>query len=70
MAVAGSATTAYRLRMTDGKVSIEHTTAIKDACTEVYDALDMLQAGRTVTIAGNDMWTMQQVMAANGIERA
>lgn len=68
MAVAGSATTAYRVRLVDGKAAITPTTAIAHICATPSEAMQVLDDGEAVTVAGADMWQLQQALKARGIE--
>lgn len=67
MAVAGGATTAYRVRMVSGKAKIDGTTAASYICAKPHEAIDAILDGDTVTVAGADMWELQQVLKAKGI---
>lgn len=55
MAIAGGATTAYKLRMKDGKPAPERTTKASDRCDSPAAAVALLQTGGTPTVQGSDM---------------
>lgn len=70
MAIAGGATTAYWVSIVSGKVRIVRTTAASSICVKPAQAVTAALDGETVTVAGADMWALQQAFAARGIEVA
>lgn len=56
MAIAGSATVAYRITpMGDGWLRTDRTTAISGLCVSAADAVRLLREGVAVTVAGANM---------------
>ena len=70
MAISGGATTAYRVKLVNGKVKIDGTTAAAIICAEPHEALTAILDGDTVTVQGSDMWAFQQAAKAKGLQVA
>ena len=67
MAVSGGATTAYRVSLSNGKAAIKPTTAAGGICATPDEAIAAMLDGDTVTVAGADMWALQQALQARGV---
>jgi hypothetical protein len=67
MAVAGSATTAYKCRIEDDRLTTEPTTTLRSECARVADAQEQLNAGNQVTVAASDMEALRQRLASWGV---
>lgn len=67
MAVAGSMTTAYWVRLVGGKVSVDKTTKLSTLCDSPADAITIMRRGEIATVRGSDMsefwrlWNAQEV---------
>ena len=70
MAIAGGATTAYRVRIQDGALHCERTTTLASLCTPVDDALRQLREGQTVTVMGSSMHQLRTLYTSGDDERA
>ena len=55
MAIAGSATVAYRITLVGGQAQTDRTTAISGLCVSAADAVRLLREGVAVTVAGANM---------------
>ena len=67
MAVAGGATTAYKVGMKDGKVKAERTTILSNLCQTPEEAMAALRQSETATIQGSDMWQFWELVKAAGL---
>jgi len=61
MAIAGGATTAYKLRLVDGKPVPERTTKLAYLCISPEGAVTMLRTGGSPTVQGSDMAAFWQL---------
>ena len=68
MAAGGSVTVAYRCRVVDEtKLATEYTSMLRTECAAVDDAVQRLNQGETVTVAGSDMGQLRSRLASFGI---
>lgn len=68
MAAGGSVTVAYRCRVIDEiKLVTEHTSMLRTECATVDDAVQRLNRGEMVTVAGSDMGQLRSRLASFGI---
>jgi len=69
MAIAGSATSAYRVWLENdggGTLHCVGTTSLSSLCTKPSeDALQQLRAGATLTVAGYDMAELRRMLAVD-----
>jgi hypothetical protein len=64
MAVAGAMTTAYKLRLVDGKLDTQNITYPSDKCVAPVDAAGKLRSGKAVIVQGSDMAKFWEVWNA------
>ena len=64
MAIAGSATVAYRLTMVRGELVAIKTTAPSGLCVDPVYAVALVQRGEAVTVAGANMAEFWQLWDA------
>ena len=67
MAVAGGATTAYKVAMKDGKVKAERTTKLSNLCQSPEQAMDALKHDDDATVQGSDMWRFWELVKTAGL---
>lgn len=65
MAVAGSMTTAYYMRMVGGVVDIKTTTYPLHSCDKPAVAAAKIRAGGTAIVSGGDAFAVRQLVTAN-----
>lgn len=68
MAVAGSATSAYRVQIVGGELQVTATTSMSYLCQTPAQAMDSLRNGDSAVIAGSDMpefWRLWKEEAAD-----
>ena len=71
VAMAGGVTAAYRCQVVDGWLRVNYQAALRSQCAESLDlALQRLQAGEIVTVAGCDMALLRTRLAQNGVGQA
>ncbi len=64
MAIAGGATTAYRLWIdADNQLRSERTSTLRDLCATPAEAAHELRNGRTVIVAGSDVDTLRSLLS-------
>ena len=68
MAVSGSATSAYRYKLSDGVVRITPTSCLRSLCDKPSVALVKILAGDTATVASGEAAEMRRLLAENGKE--
>lgn len=68
MAIAGGVTAAYRCQVVDGWLQVQYAATQRSLCAQSVDvALERLQAGELVTVAGSDMPALRTRLAGLGI---
>ncbi len=67
MAVAGGATTAYKVAMKDGKVKADRTTILSNLCASPQEAMDALKRDEEATVQGSEMWNFWELAKAAGL---
>lgn len=67
MAIAGSATAAYRCQVNEYRLAATPTTALRSECANVSAAVEILSRGEACTVAGFDMAQLQQRLAGQGV---
>lgn len=68
MAVAGGACSAYRCWMIGGELYVASTSTLRSLCTPVDEALERLEQGESVTVAGSDVAALRRRLAADKTE--
>lgn len=67
MAVSGSVTTAYRCQVQEYRLTTVHDPKLRSECATVDDAIQRLERGEAVTVAGSDMGQLRSRLAGLGI---
>lgn len=67
MAQGGSVTTAYKCTVQAYKLETEATSRLRTDCATVPDAVERLERGETVTVAGSDMMQLRSRLAGHGV---
>lgn len=68
MAIGGRVTAAYRCQVVDGWLQVQYAATQRSLCAQSVDvALERLQAGELVTVAGSDMPALRTRLAGLGI---
>ena len=65
MAVAGSMTTAYYMRLVGGAVDIQKTTYPLHRCDKPADAAAKIRAGGTAIVSGHDAFAVRLLVTTN-----
>ena len=65
MAIAGSMTTAYYMRLVGGAVDIQKTTYPLHRCDKPADAAAKIRAGETAIVSGHDAFAVRQMVTTN-----
>ena len=64
-------TAAYRCQVVDGWLRVNYQAALRSQCADSLDlAIQRLQAGEIVTVAGCDMALLRTRLAQNGVGQA
>lgn len=67
MAIAGGATTAYKVAMKDGKIKAERRTILAELCASPEEAMEALRHDDEATVQGSDMWNFWELAKAAGL---
>ena len=65
MAIAGSMTTAYYMRLVGGAVDIQKTTYPLHRCDKPADAAAKIRAGETTIVSGHDAFAVRLLVTTN-----
>ena len=65
MAIAGSMTTAYTMRLVGGAVDIQKTTYPLHRCDKPADAAAKIRAGETAIVSGHDAFAVRLLVTTN-----
>jgi len=65
MAIAGSMTTAYTMRLVGGVVDIKSTTYPLHRCDKPAEAVAKIRAGEQAIVSGGDAFAVRQALTTN-----
>ena len=65
MAIAGSMTSAYYMRLVGGAVDIQKTTYPLHRCDKPADAAAKIRAGETAIVSGHDAFAVRLLVTTN-----